>query len=107
MQNLRAAAFRRWLARVFQRVGEVVPGLAKVLVLCGKLGLGGQVSTSRRSAFEVKGIEGVRRVKVSVDGRGVSHAGGLLREVAEVTGLAMQDRGAWLDLNGPTGRPGE
>jgi hypothetical protein len=44
-------------------------------------------------------IKGVRRVKVSVDGRGVvSHAGvGMLREMAESTGLVRGVTNALLD----------
>ena len=55
---------------------------------------------------QVKSIAAVCRVKVSADGHGlVSHAGvGMLREVAELTGLSAQftaalvdtDRGQWI-----------
>jgi hypothetical protein len=47
----------------------------------------------------VKGSAAVSRVKVSADGRGVvSHAGmGMLREVAELTGLSSQVTAALAD----------
>ena len=47
----------------------------------------------------MKRSKGVRRVKVSADGRGVvSHAGvGLLREMAESTGLVGRGDAALLD----------
>ena len=46
----------------------------------------------REGASQVKNIAAARRVKVSGDGRGVvSHAGmGLLRELADLTGLSEQ-----------------
>ena len=66
------------------------PGNAKVPVLLGKLGLAKVRVHQRAGTFEVKRSKRVRRVKVvSADGQGVvSHAGvGLLREMAEYTGL--------------------
>jgi len=53
------------------------------------LGLRGSKSISPEGTPQVKGNKGSRRVKVSADGQGVvSHAGvGLLREMAEYTGL--------------------
>jgi hypothetical protein len=66
--------------------------------------------TKRASTLQVKGNKRVGRVVVSADGAGVvSHAGvGLLREMAEFTGLvgevtvALADtyRGRWLHAPG-------
>jgi len=55
--------------------------------------------TNGRGTFEVKGSKRVRRVVVSADGHGVvSHAGvGLLREMAEYTGLVENVTGALID----------
>lgn len=59
----------------------------------------------------MKSIAAVSRVKVSADGRGVvSHAGvGMLRELAELTGLSMQVTAVLADTyRGPwTYAPGE
>jgi len=57
-----------------------------------------QVIKQRRTS-QVQRIGGFRRVKVSADGKGVvSHAGiGLLRDMAEATGLDQGISGALID----------
>ena len=69
----------------------VTPGLGtrKCLPCKGNCGLRRSSVTHRTGTCPVKGSKRVRRVVVSADGTGVvSHAGvGLLREMAEYTGL--------------------
>jgi hypothetical protein len=72
---------------------------AKCLSCKGNLDLSRVQLFSREGTSRVKRSKGLPRVRVSADGAGVvSHAGvGLLREMAEETGLAGEVTGALLD----------
>ena len=72
---------------------------AKVPVLQGAIGFSTVQSFSWEGTSQVKNIAAASRVKVSADGHGVvSHAGmGMLRELADRTGLSAQVTAAMAD----------